>query len=74
MATAGKWPSTGKARRLTSSNSLCRPIRGLARSRRNTTAFESCARPVGAGKPAKNPPPISTRTTIRQPPCVPPAP
>ncbi|TFW20248.1 hypothetical protein E4L40_21720 [Pseudomonas putida] len=62
MAIAGKWPSTGKARRLTSSNSLCRPIRGLARSHRNTTAFERCALLVAAGKPAKNPPPISTRT------------
>ncbi len=34
---------------------LYRPLRGLARSHRCTTGFESCAVPVGAGMPAKRP-------------------
>ncbi|PTU53549.1 hypothetical protein DBB42_03995 [Pseudomonas plecoglossicida] len=34
---------------------LYRPLRGLARSHRDVTAFETCAVPVGAGKPAKRP-------------------
>ncbi|OUM28894.1 hypothetical protein B8W72_19860 [Pseudomonas putida] len=32
---------------------LCRPLRGLARSHRDCTTFNSCAEPVGAGEPAK---------------------
>ncbi|QKL03466.1 hypothetical protein GEV39_19810 [Pseudomonas sp. NY5710] len=35
--------------------SLCRPLRGQARSYRKTTVFKACDVPVGAGLPAKRP-------------------
>ncbi|MRT64042.1 hypothetical protein FYM84_26255 [Pseudomonas sp. CAH-1] len=35
--------------------SLCRPLRGHARSHRDITGFETGEAPVGAGAPAKRP-------------------
>ncbi|RCL21380.1 hypothetical protein C6A77_22555 [Pseudomonas sp. AFG_SD02_1510_Pfu_092] len=34
---------------------LCWPVRGLARSHRDHTVSQTCAVPVGAGKPANRP-------------------